>query len=149
MALRTKALGLALLATLLAPCPARAFEDDIFGLAAGARAVERVVKKGRQGMFTTDWLPHRADQSRLSLQVLQFRGRGLDADLLSLSGRTRSFHHLWMSARVSQPVARAAEASFGLNWETGPVQWALSAATARPSSSGLLPGADLAGTWRF
>lgn len=149
MALRTKALGLALLAALFAPRPALAFEDDYFGLAAGARAVERAVKKGRQGMFTTDWLPHRADQGRLSLQVLQFRGRGLDADLLSLSGRTKSFHHLWMSARVSQPVARAAEASFGLNWETGPVQWSLSAATDRPSSSGLLPGADLFGTWRF
>lgn len=137
------------MAALVAPRPSLAFEDDIFGLAAGARAVERAVKKGRQGMFTADWLAPRADQGRLSLQVLQFRGRGLDADLLALSGRTKSFHHLWMSARVSQPVARAAEASFGLNWETGPVQWSLSAATDRPSSSGLLPGADLSGTWRF
>lgn len=149
MALKTRALGLALMAALLAPRPALAFEDDYFGLAAGARVVERAVKKGRQGMFTADWLAPRADQSRLSLQVLKFRGRGLDADLLSLSGRTRNFHHLWMSARVSQPVAKAAEASLGLNWETGPVQWSLSAATDRPSSFGTLPGADLSGTWRF
>ena len=54
-----------------------------------------------------------------------------------------------MSASISQPVARAPEASFGLNWETGPVAWSLTAATDRPTSNGLLPGADLSGTWRF
>lgn len=149
MTSRATILGLALLATAFAPTAADAFDDDPLGLAAGVRAVERVVKKGRQGMFTADWLPHQADQGRLSLQVLQFRGRGLDADLLALYGRTRSYCHLWMSARISQPAFRPAEASFGLNWETGPVQWALTAATDRPSASGILPGADLSGTWRF
>jgi hypothetical protein len=149
MSARAKVVGLALLAASSVCSPAWALDDDPLGLAAGARAVERAMKKGRQGMFTADWLPHQADQSRLSLQVLQFRGRGLDADLLSLSGRTRAYHHLWMSARISQPAARAAEASFGLNWETGPVQWSLTAATDRPTSNGLLPGADLSGTWRF
>lgn len=149
MGARAKVLGLALLAASLVATAASALGDDPLGLAAGARAVERAAKKGRQGMFTADWLPHQADQSRLSLRVLQFRGRGLDADLLALSGRTRAYRHLWMSASVSQPASRAAEASFGLNWETGPVQWSLTAATDRPSSNGLLPGADLSGTWRF
>lgn len=149
MSARANVLGLALLAAALAPTAASALDDDPLGLAAGARAVERAAKKGRQGMFTAEWLPHQADQSRLSLRVLQFRGRGLEADLLSLSGRTRAYHHLWMSARISQPATRSAEASFGLNWETGPVQWSLTAATDRPSSNGLLPGADLSGTWRF
>ncbi|TPW20945.1 MAG: hypothetical protein FD126_1179 [Elusimicrobia bacterium] len=149
MTLRTRALGLALLAALLAPRQALAFEDDFFGLAAGARAVERVVQRGRQGMFTASYLPTRAENARLRLSVLEFRGRGLTPDLLSVSGRTKAWEHLWMSAQLTQPATKGPSASLGLNWETGPVAWSLSAATSRPSSFGLLPGADLAGVWRF
>lgn len=126
-----------------------AMDGDPLGLVAGARNVESVVRRGRQGMYTASWRAPQAEQGLLSLSVLQLHGRGFGTDLLSLSGRTRPFAHLWMSASVSQPAARAPEASLGINWETGPVAWSLTAATDRPSSRGLLPGADLSGTWRF
>lgn len=136
-------------AAVLLPQALFAMDGDPLGLIAGARGVESVVRRGRQGMYTASWSAPQADQGLLSLSVLRLHGRGFGTDLLSLSGRTRPFAHLWMSARVSQPATRAPEASLGINWETGPVAWSLTAATDRPSSRGLLPGADLSGTWRF
>lgn len=149
MRTRTLFIGLAILAAVLVPQFVFAQDGDPLGLLAGARGVQSAVKRGRQGMYTASWTSPVADRGLLSLSFLRLQGRGLGTDLLSLSGRTRPFAHLWMSARISQPAARDPEATFGLNWETGPVAWSLTAATDRPSSVGLLPGADLSGTWRF
>lgn len=149
MAKRTRLLGLALLAALLCPRTASALDDDPLGLAAGARAVERAVKRGRQGMFTATFLPHRPEDGRLRLSVLEFGSRGLAPDLVAVSGRYRAFEGLWMSGRLSQGATKGPAASLGLNWETGPLAWSLSAATCRPASNGLVPGGDLSGTWRF
>lgn len=149
MRTRTLVIGLALLGAALVPQAVFAQDGDPLGLLAGARGVQNVVKRGRQGMYTASWATPEADRGLLSLSVLRLHGRGLGTDLFAFTGRTRPFAHLWMSASISQPAARAPEASFGLNWETGPVAWALTAATDRPSSYGLLPGADLSGTWRF
>lgn len=137
-----RALGLAVLASALAAQPCRALDDDPLGLAAGARAVERAVRQGRQGMFT-------AHNGGLNMSLLQFGGRSLTPDLLTLSGRYQAWEHLWMSARFSQPALRSPSASLGLSLSLGPVTWSLSAATSRPTSNGLAPGADLSGTWRF
>lgn len=142
MATRIRSLGLALLAVLLASGPSFALDDDPLGLAAGARAVEGAVRKGRQGMLT-------AHNGWLNMSVLQFGGHSLTPDLLTLSGRYQALEHLWMSARLSQPALRAPNASLGLSLALGPVTWSLSAATSRPNSNGFAPGADLSGTWRF
>ena len=149
MTKRARILGAALLAALVCPRPSLALEDDPLGLAAGARAVERAVKKARQGMFTATLLPNNPRDGRLSLSLLEFGTKGLNPDILALAGRYRAHEHLWMNARLAQPATRGPVASLGLNWETGPVLWSLSAATSRPASNGLLPGADLSGTWRF
>lgn len=142
MAKRVPVLGLALLALLLVPRPSCALDDDPLGLAAGARAVERAVRKGRQGMFT-------AQGAGLNMSLLQFRSRSLTPDLMTISGRYQAWEHLWMSARLSQPALRAPNASLGLNLALGSVTWSLSAATSRPNSNGFAPGADFSGTWRF
>lgn len=142
MATRVRSPGLALLAVLLVSGPSCALEDDPLGLAAGARAVERAVRKGRQGMFT-------AQGAGLNMSLLQFGSRSLAPDLLTLSGRYQAGERLWMSARLSQPALRAPNASLGLSLALGPVTWSLSAATSRPNSNGFAPGADLSGTWRF
>lgn len=137
-----RTLGLAALAAALGAQPCAALDDDPLRLAAGARAVERAVRKGRQGMLT-------AQNGWLNMSVLQFGGRSLAPDLLTLSGRYQALEHLWMSARFSQPALRAPNATLGLSLSLGPVTWSLSAATSRPNSNGFAPGADLSGTWRF
>lgn len=149
MTRRILLLAAALAAAALLPQALFAAESDPLGLLSGARAVEGVVKRARQGVYLSDWQPGRGAEDRLSLSVLRLRGKGLDADLLALSARAQAFRRLWMSWHLRQPSAGSPEAGFGINWDTGPVAWSLTAATDRPSAAGLLPGADLVGTWRF